>query len=153
MKAYGDTDSSSNYELDHFIPLEIGGSPDSVLNLFPEPYANPYGAREKDKVENYLHKQICNGTITLQTAQQEIRTNWIAVYNDCCKSTSTPSQTTSTVQVTGKYYTSSYASSKYYYPASCQAWQSLSTDYLKSFNSLEALLATYPSRILSPQCQ
>ncbi len=153
MQAYGDTDSPSNYELDHFIPLELGGSPDSVLNLFPEPYANPMGAREKDKVENYLHKQVCDGAITLQTAQQEIQTNWVEVYNSCCKSTTTPTETTPVIQTTGKYYTSSYATSKYYYPESCSAWKSLSQSYLKAFDSLEALLAAYPSRTLSPQCE
>lgn len=84
MQAYGFTDSMSNYELDHFIPLELGGSPDSIQNLFPESYANPYGAKEKDKVENYLHDMVCSGSITLQTAQEEIRSNWVKVYNSCC---------------------------------------------------------------------
>jgi micrococcal nuclease len=58
-----------------------------------------------------------------------------------------------TEQSTGKYYTSSYHTSKYYYPASCPDWQNLSPSYLKMFDSLEALLAAYPSRTLSPQCQ
>jgi micrococcal nuclease len=59
-----------------------------------------------------------------------------------------------TVTQTGiKYYTSSYDTSKYYYPEPCNGWKSLSTKYLKSFDSLEALLKAYPSRILSPQCQ
>ncbi len=80
MAAYGDTDSPSYYELDHLISLELGGSPASVLNLFPEPYANQLGAREKDRVENYLHKEVCNGTITLDLAQKEIATNWVKVY-------------------------------------------------------------------------
>ena len=92
MQVYGDTDSPSNYELDHFIPLELGGSPASILNLFPEPYANPYGATEKDKVENYLHKQVCNGALTLQTAQEEIRSNWTKVYDSCCASTNSTIQ-------------------------------------------------------------
>jgi len=52
-----------------------------------------------------------------------------------------------------KYYTSSYRTSKYYYPEACDGWKSLSSSYLKSFNSLEDLLVAYPSRTLSPQCQ
>lgn len=68
--------------------------------------------------------------------------------------TSVPSQTTVTPsQSAGVYYTSSYGTSKYYYPASCSGWKSLSTKYLKSFNSLEELLKAYPSRTLSSQCQ
>ncbi|MFA5438210.1 MAG: thermonuclease family protein [Candidatus Omnitrophota bacterium] len=52
-----------------------------------------------------------------------------------------------------KYYTSSDKTSKYYYPEACDGWKSLSSSYLKSFNSLEDLLVAYPSRTLSPQCQ
>lgn len=80
MAAYGDTDSKSNYELDHLISLELGGCPDCVTNLWPEPYNIALGAHEKDKVENYLHKEVCNGSISLQTAQSEIAHDWVGVY-------------------------------------------------------------------------
>ncbi|MFZ2189877.1 MAG: thermonuclease family protein [Candidatus Magasanikiibacteriota bacterium] len=53
---------------------------------------------------------------------------------------------------TGKYYTSSHYTSKYYYPESCSGWQGLSESYLKSFDSLEALLKVYPNKTLSPSC-
>jgi hypothetical protein len=80
--AYSYSDKSlSSYEEDHFIPLEIGGSPDSPANLWPEPYSGTYGAKAKDKVENYLHTQICNGSLTLAEAQKEMDTNWETVYN------------------------------------------------------------------------
>jgi len=74
-----------DYELDHVISLELGGSPADPKNLYPEPYNNTmndidYGAHSKDKVENYLHKQVCNGEITLAEAQKEISTNWVLVY-------------------------------------------------------------------------
>jgi len=39
------------------------------------------GFHQKDQVENYLHDQVCSGTISLATAQQEIATNWLAVYH------------------------------------------------------------------------
>lgn len=80
MSAYGDTDSPSNYELDHLIPLELGGSPDSVQNLWPEPYSTEWGARTKDKVENYFHSEVCNGLISLAESQKEIVSNWEDVY-------------------------------------------------------------------------
>jgi hypothetical protein len=80
--AYGYSDTSkSDYEEDHFIPLEIGGSPDNAANLWPEPYSGTYGAKTKDKVENYLHTEICNGSLTLAMAQQEMQSNWETVYN------------------------------------------------------------------------
>lgn len=80
---------------------------------------------------------------------------------DTCNSTAASSASSSlqaqpvpaTTQSSGTFYTSSYHSAKYYYPASCDGWQSLSPSYLKSFASLEALLAAYPSRTKSPQCQ
>lgn len=72
---YGYTGSSSDVEYDHFIPLELGGS-NAVINVWPEPIAD---AHMKDKVENALHAQVCNGSMTLQQAQDAIRTDWLAV--------------------------------------------------------------------------
>ncbi len=68
------------YEVDHLISLELGGSND-IANLWPEPASPTPGFHEKDQVENYLHDQVCNGTISLQQAQQEIATNWLSVYH------------------------------------------------------------------------
>ncbi len=81
---YGYTGSSSNVEYDHFISLELGGS-NAVTNLWPESYAttdapNHVGAREKDRVENALHAAVCRGDITLQQAQDQIRTDWYAYF-------------------------------------------------------------------------
>ncbi len=67
------------YEVDHLISLELGGSND-IANLWPEPADPPPGFHEKDKVENYLHDQVCSGKISLQLAQYQIATNWLAVY-------------------------------------------------------------------------
>jgi len=80
---YGYTDTNmSNYEEDHLISLELGGSPTDTKNLWPEPYNIPNGARVKDRLENLLHKMVCNGTIPLATAQYEIATNWYLYYNN-----------------------------------------------------------------------
>jgi len=71
---------SGEYEVDHFISLELGGSND-IANLWPEP-ANPTpGFHQKDLVENYLHEQVCSGMITLQEAQQKISHDWVSVYS------------------------------------------------------------------------
>ena len=78
-RRYGVPNVTGRDEVDHFISLEIGGSND-VTNLWPEPYAPVPGAHEKDKVENYLHAQVCNGAMTLPEAQQAIRKDWYAVY-------------------------------------------------------------------------
>jgi hypothetical protein len=71
--------SSGEYEVDHFVSLELGGSND-ISNLFPEAASPTPGFHEKDRVENYLHDQVCKGALTLAEAQREIATDWLAVY-------------------------------------------------------------------------
>lgn len=65
------------FEIDHIIPLSIGGSNDEQ-NLWPEAYNWTMGAREKDKVENLFHKRVCDGTMSLSDAQYQIVYNWTA---------------------------------------------------------------------------
>lgn len=65
-------------EIDHSVSLELGGS-NEIQNLWPQPYSSP-GAHEKDKLENWLHKAVCSGQMSLVDAQTEIRTNWVASY-------------------------------------------------------------------------
>ena len=67
-------------ELDHLIPLELGGA-DAVDNIWPQPAKPVPGFHEKDKLENYLHKQVCAGKMALVDAQALIRTNWVAAYS------------------------------------------------------------------------
>jgi hypothetical protein len=77
---YGITShTTGQYEVDHLISLELGGSND-IANLWPEAAEPHPGFHEKDKVENYLHDQVCNGAISLQVAQREIATDWLTVY-------------------------------------------------------------------------
>lgn len=70
---------SGQYEVDHLVSLELGGSND-ISNLWPELATPKPGFHEKDKVENYLHSQVCKGAMTLKAAQIAIATNWLAVY-------------------------------------------------------------------------
>jgi hypothetical protein len=77
----GDDRATADYEEDHLISLELGGSPTSPLNLWPEPYRSPDGARMKDQLENKLRELVCAGTIQLATAQSAIATNWWAAYD------------------------------------------------------------------------
>ena len=74
------TRTPGQYEVDHLVSLELGGSND-ISNLFPEAASPKPGFHEKDKVENYLHDQVCSGVMTLQQAQIKIATNWLEVYN------------------------------------------------------------------------
>jgi hypothetical protein len=48
--------------------------------LWPEPRNIFPGAKEKDEVEDYLHRQVCSGALSLTDAQQEIASNWYEIY-------------------------------------------------------------------------
>ena len=68
------------YEVDHLISLERGGS-NSIRNLWPQSYiTQPLNARVKDKLENKLHKLVCDGKLPLEQAQREIAADWTKAY-------------------------------------------------------------------------
>lgn len=67
MRQYGEAGSLSDYQEDHLISLELGGSPTDPRNLWPEPYPR---ASEVDKIENELNAEVCSGELTLAQAQQ-----------------------------------------------------------------------------------
>jgi hypothetical protein len=69
--AYGQHNVSG--ELDHLVPLELGGSND-MTNFWVEAGKIP---NPKDAVENRLHAMVCAGTISLHTAQLDIAHDWI----------------------------------------------------------------------------
>jgi hypothetical protein len=83
--SYSDT-STSSYEEDHLISLELGGAPADPRNLWPEPYTisladgRPTGAHTKDGFETKLKSEVCAGTITLALAQAEIGDHWVHAY-------------------------------------------------------------------------
>ena len=69
--AYG-TPELKRTELDHLVPLELGGSNDAT-NLWPEAPGSP---NIKDDVERTLNHAVCDGKVTLAAAQQAIASNW-----------------------------------------------------------------------------
>jgi hypothetical protein len=71
--------STGQYEIDHIIPLELGGS-NSATNLFPEA-ANPApGFHQKDRLENKLHALVCAGDLNVRVAQKAIAANWVEAF-------------------------------------------------------------------------
>lgn len=72
--------ATGQYEIDHLISLELGGSND-IKNLWVESYiTKPLNAHVKDKLENRLHALVCHGKLSLKDAQMAIRTDWVAAY-------------------------------------------------------------------------
>ena len=66
----------SDYELDHWWPIEDGGSPTDDRNLVMQPWKQ---AREKDAVENYVHLQICLGELLLKDVPYQMQ-HWRETY-------------------------------------------------------------------------
>jgi hypothetical protein len=67
LRQYRDPGSLPDYQEDHLISLELGGSPTDPRNLWPEPYPR---ASDVDKIENELNGEVCSGQLTLTEAQQ-----------------------------------------------------------------------------------
>ena len=40
------------------------------------------GAKTKDRIENALHRAVCDGELTLQEGQRIIVTDWFKYYRD-----------------------------------------------------------------------
>jgi hypothetical protein len=78
FKEYGIT-TRVGYEVDHLIPLAIGGSND-ITNLWPQPATPVPGFHQKDLLEVKLHTLVCSGKLDAKKAQGQVATDWSAAY-------------------------------------------------------------------------
>jgi len=69
-----------DYEEDYLIPLGLGGDPTSPQNLWPLTLNGRWNAHLKERLEDYLHEQVCIGHMSLGEAQRAIATDWISAY-------------------------------------------------------------------------
>jgi len=67
--------SVREFELDHCIPLELGGHPYANENLWLQEWSGPCGAYAKDHTENFLRSLVCSGLLSLKEAQERVM-NW-----------------------------------------------------------------------------
>lgn len=70
------------YQLDHTIPLQLGGHPSDPRNLFPIPWKveGGWSVLAKDDLGDALKVMVCRRLIPLDQAQREISGDWIAAY-------------------------------------------------------------------------
>ncbi len=81
MAAYGlQAQRLADVELDHDIPLELGGNPQDLANLWPQFWNGEANAHMKDAVEAYLNREVCRGGMPLAEARRQIATDWLSVY-------------------------------------------------------------------------
>ncbi|HJW55311.1 MAG TPA: hypothetical protein VJ577_08570 [Burkholderiaceae bacterium] len=73
-----DWNRASELELDHIVPLVLGGHPRNIHNLTLQPWDGALGAKVKDKLEVRLAREVCTGKISLAAAQECIWSDWKA---------------------------------------------------------------------------
>ena len=73
-------DRAVDYELDHFVPLALGGHPRSLDNLWLQRWDGEWNARVKDRLERRLQVMVCEGRLTLRAAQAAVERNWKRAY-------------------------------------------------------------------------
>lgn len=59
-----------DYELDHIVPLALGGHPSSKDNLMLQPWEGKCGAHTKDAEEFSYYRAVCRGEISLADARK-----------------------------------------------------------------------------------
>lgn len=83
-REYGIEKRAGHYEIDHLVPLGIGGA-DVAANLWPESYeTRPWNAAVKDRLEIRLIHLVCYEGLDIQEAQKAIAENWINAYRTFC---------------------------------------------------------------------
>lgn len=74
-------DRMSKYELDHIVPLALGGHPRNLDNLALQARDGSNGAHRKDRLEVKLQFLVCTGQVPLHLAQDTIFQDWQGAYH------------------------------------------------------------------------
>jgi hypothetical protein len=74
--------SVRDFELDHRVPLDLGGAPADLRNLVLQPWAGACNAHMKDDLEVELLKAVCMGSVELDDARRQIAHDWKAAYRE-----------------------------------------------------------------------
>ncbi len=65
-----------DFELDHIVPLALGGHPSNPSNLALQPWDGKHGAKMKDILEKRLQELVCGRQVTLIDARMCIAQDW-----------------------------------------------------------------------------
>jgi hypothetical protein len=156
------------YEVDHLVPLELGGSND-IANLWPQPAQPVPGFHQKDGLENYLHDQVCAGAMALADVQTAIASDWLGAWNGMQGQTIAPTTTSAAIASPAfsnvsapasssssgdghTYYASTASNASNIYCDTDSEWRRLSPRNLVSFDSLTAAMAALPGYHLHKPC-
>ncbi len=71
---------ADRFELDHVVPLALGGHPRRIENLWLQPWVGEWSARRKDQLEVRLKNLVCDGALPLAMARHDIAADWRAAW-------------------------------------------------------------------------
>lgn len=74
------TEGAASLELDHRVPLALGGHPRNLKNLMLQPWEGDAGAKRKDQLERRLQILVCAGKVLLNDARSAIYVDWQQAY-------------------------------------------------------------------------
>lgn len=79
-KNYNINKKGRDFEVDHRVPLALGGA-DDIKNLWPQEGWKHPSFHDKDKLESYLWREVCkNQTMGLEEAQSLLLGDWTKAY-------------------------------------------------------------------------
>jgi hypothetical protein len=84
LERYGKRPEDFTGELDHLIPISLGGTNDPE-NLWPLPANKDMGPAQKKALDLKLHQLVCDKTLKLKDAQEAIRKDWVKAYDQYVK--------------------------------------------------------------------
>ena len=70
----------ADYELDHLVPISIGGAPLDRRDLWLQPRHGQANAGDKNVLAYVLWRLVCTHQVPLATAQREISHDWTRAY-------------------------------------------------------------------------
>jgi hypothetical protein len=74
----------AHYEIDHRIPIEVGGHPRDAANLWAQPLRIEWNALVKDKLETYIQGEVCARRMKLAEGQAVFQRDWVDVFRQYC---------------------------------------------------------------------
>ena len=80
MQAQHPGEPLDEYELDHLIPISLGGAPLDQRDLWLQPRRGPANADAKNILAYVLWRLVCDHQVSLATAQRAISSDWTKAY-------------------------------------------------------------------------
>ena len=74
----------ARYELDHRIPIEVGGHPRDAANIWAQPLNTEWNALVKNKLDTYIAREVCDGRMKLADARAVFQRDWVDIFRLYC---------------------------------------------------------------------